>query len=500
MPATQTQPEETLDPGTPQEWASFRALAHRMVDDMLTHLAGLPDQPAWREMPDAVKRALAQPIPLAGIGPEAAYGEFLRYVLPYPNGNLHPRFFGWVQGNGTPLGMMADMLAAGMNPHLAGFNQAPALVEQQVVDWLAQLLGMPGASGLLVTGGTMASTLGLAVARFAKGRESGMDLRENGLQRWPDQASHPPLVFYGSTETHGWARKATELLGLGNRAFRRVPVDAAYRMDLSALATQVGKDWAAGALPFCVIGTAGTVNTGASDDLAALAKFCRRSGLWFHVDGAFGALAYLSESLRPQVAGIEEADSLGFDLHKWGYLPFECACVLVKDPALHRAAFATTASYLAETTRGVMAGGLPFAERGLDLTRGFKALKVWLSLKAEGVDKLVRLIEQNVAQSRYLLQRIAGHSDLELLAPAPLNIVCFRYAPADTPEADLNAVNQELLLRLQEEGIAVPSSTILGGRFAIRIANVNHRTRRRDLDALLAGILRIGRELTERPG
>lgn len=218
------------------------------------------------------------------------------------------------------------------------------------------------------------------------------------------------------------------------------------------------------------------------------------------MDGAFGALAYLSESLRPPVAGIEEADSLGFDLHKWGYLPFECACVLVKDPAVHRAAFATTASYLAETTRGVMAGGLPFAERGVDLTRGFKALKVWLSLKAEGVDKLVRLIEQNVAQSRYLLQRIAWRSDLELLAPAPLNIVCFRYAPADTPETDLNAVSQELLLRLQEEGIAVPSSTMLGGRFAIRVANVNHRTRRRDLDTLLAGVLRIGRELAERPG
>jgi aromatic-L-amino-acid/L-tryptophan decarboxylase len=489
--------EETLDPATPQDWASFRTLAHRMVDDMLSHLASLPEQPAWQAMPERVRNSLArQPIPRIGIGADAAYGEFLGQVLPYPNGNLHPRFFGWVQGNGTPLGMMADMLAAGMNPHLAGFNQAPAMVEQQVIDWMAELLGMPGGSGLFVTGGTMANTLGLTVARFAKAREFGIDVRENGLQQWSDQPAHPPLVFYGSSETHGWARKAAELLGLGNRAFRRVAVDAAYRLDLAALAAQVEKDRAAGALPFCVIGTAGTVNTGSSDDLVSLGRFCHSSGLWFHVDGAFGALAYLSEKLRPQVAGLEAADSLGFDLHKWGYLPFECACLLVRDPAVHRAAFATRASYLAEMTRGVMAGGLPFAERGVDLTRGFKALKAWLSLKAEGVDKLVRLIEQNVAQSRYLVERIAEHPDLELLAPAPLNVVCFRYAPAGTREDQLNAVNEELLLRLQEAGIAVPSSTVLGGRFAIRVANVNHRTRAKDFDTLLAGTLRIGGELT----
>ncbi len=511
-PADATLPDEaTLDPRTPEEWRAFGALAHRMVDDMLAHLAALPQRPAWQPMPASVRAALAEPVPRDGIGAEAAYAHFAERVLPYPNGNLHPRFFGWVQGNGTPLGMMADMLAAGMNPHLAGFDQAPALVEQQVVDWLAALLGMPGASGVLVSGGTMASTLGLAVARFVAMRDAGVDVRADGLQTWPDRRTPPRLVFYGSVETHGWARKAAEFLGLGHRAFRAVPVDADNRIDVRALAAMVDEDRAAGALPFCVVGTAGTVNTGASDDLTALADYCRAQRLWFHVDGAYGALAYLSDALRPQVAGLERADSIGFDLHKWGYLPFECACMLVRNPAVHRAAFAyDTAStrYLATLTRGVIAGGLPFAERGLDLTRGFRALKVWLSFKAHGIDALVRCIEQNVAQTRYLVARIAAHPELELLAPAPLNVACFRYVPsgrATWSDAELDAVNEEILLRLQERGVAVPSSTVLagpaGGRFALRAANVNHRTRRSDLDALVDGAVRLGREvLAERRG
>lgn len=487
--------ELTLDPANAAEWDAFRELAHRMVDDMLDHLSTLREQPAWREMPLDVRASFAGAAPREGIGAGAAYERFVRDVLPYPNGNLHPRFFGWVQGNGTPLGMMADMLAAGLDAHLAGFNHAPALVEHQVLAWLAALMGVPGASGLLVSGGTMASTLGLAVARVSKARELGFDAREQGMQRWPGAATHGPLVFYGSRETHGWARKAAELLGLGDRAFRRVPVDGEYRIDLDALAAMLAEDRAGGLLPFCVIGTAGTVNTGASDDLEALATLAAREKLWFHVDGAFGALAYLSDRLRPLVAGLERADSVGFDLHKWGYLPFECACVLVRDPVLHREAFATTASYLAGTTRGVIAGGLPFADRGIELTRSFKALKVWMSLQADGIDKLVALIEQNVAQTRHLVARVEASDELELLAPAPLNIACFRFAPRGADAKRLDAINEEILLRLQERGIAVPSGTTLDGRYAIRVANTNHRARTEDLDAVVDGVLEIGREL-----
>jgi aromatic-L-amino-acid/L-tryptophan decarboxylase len=213
------------------------------------------------------------------------------------------------------------------------------------------------------------------------------------------------------------------------------------------------------------------------------------------VDGAFGALLRLSQTLRGVVAGIERADSLAFDLHKWGYLPFECACVLVRDAELHRSTFATTASYLGETARGVIAGGLPFAERGVDLTRGFKALKVWLSFKAHGVRAFAQLIEQNVQQAHYLERLVEAHPELELLAPVALNVVCFRYAPPGVEPSLLDVLNQEILLRVQESGTAVPSATILQGRYAIRCANVNHRTRLADFDALVEAVVRIGREI-----
>ena len=488
--------EETLDPVGPAEWSAFRALAHRMVDDMLDHLSTLPDQPAWRPMPDAVRTALRERAPQHGAGAEAAYRDFLELVRPYPNGNLHPRYWGWVQGNGTPLGMMADMLAAGLNPHLAGFNQAPTLVEHQVIGWLAEIMGFPGdSSGLMVTGGSMANILGVAVARYATLTRAGFDIREHGLQPGPGQPRPPRLLCYGSTETHGWARKAVEFLGMGNTAFRRIAVDPEYRLDLAALRRAVQEDRSTGGLPCCVIATAATVNTGAIDDLDAIADFCRDEGIWLHIDGAFGALLRLSDTLRPLVSGIERADSLAFDLHKWGYLPFECASVLVRDRALHRAAFTTSASYLGETARGVIAGGLPFAERGLDLTRGFKALKVWLSFKAHGTEAFARLIEQNVRQARHLADLVEAHPDLELLAPVPLNVVCFRYAPRGFPSGELNRLNEEILIRLQESGIAVPSGTVLQGRYALRCANVNHRSRRSDFDVLVDAVVRIGQEV-----
>ena len=521
--------EHSFDPASPEGWEQLSALGHRMLDDMIAYLRSLPDQPAWREMPTEVQEALREPVPQFGEGAELAYQQFKERILPYPNGNLHPRFFGWVQGNGTALGMLSDMLAAGLNAHLGGFNHAPALVERQVIDWFGELLGMPKAGGLLVTGGTMANTLGLAVARFSGARKHGLNVRDDGLQTWPGRAARKPMVFYGSDETHSWARKATEWLGLGNRAFRRVPVNADFQMDLQALSRMIIQDRADGLEPFCVIGTAGTVNTGATDDLPALASLARRENLWFHVDGAFGALAYLSPSLRNKVKGLELADSIAFDLHKWGSLPFECACVLVRDAEVHKEAFATGASYLATASRGVSAGvswssGVDvapgeasyFSNRGLDLTRGFKALKVWMTLKADGVEKLATMVEQNVAQCAYLADLITSHAELELMAPVPLNIVCFRYCGRATAavesaatdadvivdsvqDADrhirLDSLNAELLQRLQERGIAVPSSTLINGRFAIRVANVNHRSKTADFHTLVDGVVSIGREL-----
>ncbi len=521
--ARQTPTEYTFDPTTPEEWGALCSLGHRMLDDILEYIRTLPSKPAWREMPDEVRAALRESVPINGEGAESAYRQFSELILPYPNGNLHPRFFGWVQGNGTILGMLSDMLAAGMNAHLGGFNHAPAVVERQVIDWFGELFGMRGAGGLLVTGGTMANTLGLAVARFSDSQARGRDVREFGLQTWPGEPTPAPMVFYGSSETHSWAHKATEWLGMGNRAFRRVPVNAAFEIDMEALAVMIAQDRTDGLRPFCVIGTAGTVNTGATDDLRALAKLARAEKLWFHVDGAFGALAYLSHSLRPRVSGLEMADSVAFDLHKWGSLPFECACVLIRDAELHRKAFATNASYLATASRGVSAGvrdsgdanssgeASYFSNRGLDLTRGFKALKVWMTLKAEGIHRIASLVEQNVAQSTYLAGLIKQHDELELMAPVPLNIVCFRYCPRTNSAANgnhseviprhnkachsLDALNAELLQRLQERGIAVPSSTLINGQFAIRVANVNHRSKTADFDSLVESVVDIGREI-----
>lgn len=485
----------SFDPSTAAEWHALTSLGQRMVEEMMHALQTLPNAPVWRPMPAEIREAIQEPVPRDGIGPDAVYAQFVERVLPYPSGNWHPRFFGWVQGNGTPLAMLADMLAAGFNPHLRGFNQAPADIEQLVVTWLGELMGLPGASGLFVTGGSMANTNGLAVARHAAAKARGYSLRADGIQTWPEEAPRKPLVFYGSVETHGWAHKAAEWLGLGRRAFRQVPVDPEYRMDVDVLRHMIAADRAAGLDPFCVIGTAGTVNTGATDPLDAVADVCRDEALWFHVDGAFGALVALSDTLRPVVSGMERADSLAFDLHKWGSMPFECACVLVRDGAMHLDAFHSAPAYLVNTTRGVSADRVTFADLGIDLTRSFKALKVWMQFKSDGVNKLARIIEQNVAQVQDLVAQVGAHPELELLAPAPLNIACLRYRAGELAPEALDALNQELLLRLQERGIAVPSSTRLNGHFAIRVAHVNHRTQSHDIDTMVNAIVAIGREL-----
>lgn len=475
----------TLDPAN---WDEFRTLAHRMVDDSLEHIRTLGDRAPWTPMPSATRATLTgASLPVEGQGEAAAYAEFAEHVLPYTNGNRHPRFWGWIQGNGTPLGMMADMLAAGMNAHLAGLDQAPKLVELKVIEWLASLMGFPkDSSGVLMSGGTMANLVGLAVARHAK---AGFDIRKEGLH------GAPRLAVYASSEVHSWAQKAVELFGMGSASLRRVPATAELRMDVAALSAMIAADRAAGLRPICVIGTAGTVNSGAMDDLNAIADICRRESLWMHVDGAFGALAALSPALKPLVAGMERADSVAFDLHKWGYLPYEIACVLVKDRVVHEAAFSLTPSYLTDEGRGVIAGGLPFADRGPELTRNFKALKVWLSFKAHGVRTIANVIEQNVAQAREFGARVAQLPDAVLSAPISLNIVCFRFAPSTMSTDEQDAYNKEILLRVQESGLAIISGSRISGRYVMRVACSNHRSTWDDYEALLVGLSRIAGEV-----
>ncbi len=474
--------ERTLDPVDATGWAELRRLGHQMMDGMFDHLEGLREQAVWQQVPATTRESISvEELPRAGMGEAAAYEDFVQRVLPYGIGNAHPRFWGWVQGNGTGIGMLAEMLAAGMNPNVGGFNDSATLVEERVIGWLAELMGLPeGSSGLLTSGGSLANQIGLVVGRHAR---AGFDVRGEGL------LGGPPMRVYASTETHSWLKKSLELLGMGRASLCGVAVDADYRMKVDALREAIAADRAKGMRPVCVVATAGTVNTGATDDLEAIADVCAAEGLWFHVDGAFGALAYWSERLRPALRGMERADSLAFDLHKWGYMPYDVGCVLVRDGEAHRAAFASSASYLTAMERGPSAGGIRFAERSAELSRGFRALKVWMSLKSHGTEALTELIEQNVAQAQYLEGLVKAAPQLELAASVPLNIVCLRYAGAN------DAQNKEILMRLQESGVAVPSGTVLEGRFTLRVAISNHRSRQEDFDLLVKTVVATGAEV-----
>jgi len=485
-----TRPEvpDRLDPGLdPEDWEDLRRLGHRIIDDMVDGLSTLREQPVWQPIPDTVRAALRSDLPMEPAGLAAAYEEFRRDVQPYPRGNNHPRFWGWVNGSGLPAGILADLLAAAMNSSVGTYECASTLVEEQVLEWLKQMLGFPPrASAVLTSGCSMSNIIGLAVARHAK---APFDVRRLGVGGAPR-----PMVLYASTELHSSVQKAAELLGLGSDALRLVPVGADFRIRLEDLERAIQDDRSRGLSPFCVVGNAGTVNTGAIDDLERLADLCEQEGLWLHVDGAFGAMAWLCPERWPSLAGLQRADSLAFDLHKWMYLPYDVGCVIVRDAEMHRRAFALTPAYLS-----AMPGGPShpdsFADRGIELTRRFRALKVWLSLKEHGVTRFAQQIRRNIDQAHYLAASLQAHPDTELVVPVSLNVVCFRYVAGGLHPEALDELNRELLVRLQTSGVALPSHTVLDGRFTIRAAITNHRSRYEDLDLLLAEVVRLGGEL-----
>lgn len=477
--------EESLDP---LDWDQLRVLGHQMLDDMFVYLQNVGQRPAWQPVPDQVKAALQQPLPQEPQSIQDVYQEFKDLILPYPMGNIHPRFWAWVMGNGTPTAMLAEMLASAMNPNMGGGDHGGVYVENQVLDWLKEMFGFPlEASGLLVSGASMANVVGLTVARNTC---AGYDVRQLGTCAAPK-----PLVLYASKEAHSCIQKATELLGLGSEALRHIPVDEQYRMRIDLLEQSIAADKAAGFQPFCVVGTAGTVNTGAFDDLEALADICQRENLWFHVDGAFGVFAALVPEMSDCVKGFQRADSIAMDLHKWMYMPFEAGCVLVRSESSHRKAFSLTPDYLAHAVGGVAGGKTWFSDYGVQLSRGFRALKVWMSLKEQGVDKFRYLVRQNIQQARYLAALVDGQPLLERFAPVSLNIVCFRYNPGKFKEDSLNQLNQELLIRLHESGIAVPGYTTLEGKYLLRVCITNHRSKKDDFDLFIEAVVMYGNEL-----
>lgn len=464
----------------PKDWSDLRAQGHRMLDDMLDYLEHIRERPVWQPIPQQVRALFDEPLPRQPGDLAAAHETFMHDILPYAVGNAHPGFMGWVHGGGTPVGMLAEMLAAGLNANLGGRDQIPVEVERQVLRWMRELFGFPAtASGLFVTGTSMANLIGVLVARDAM---LGAEVRQQGVA-----ADGRKLVAYASAGAHGSLAQAMDIAGLGSAALRLVPVNAQQQLDSGSLQRMIAADRQAGLTPFFVIGTAGTVDTGVIDDLAALAEIAQQERLWFHVDGAYGALGMLALDIAPRLRGIERADSIAFDFHKWGQVPYDAGFILVRDGALHQAAFASPAAYLKRETRGMAAGSPWPCDFGPDLSRGFRALKAWFTLKVYGAEQLGRSISGTCAVARHLAQRIEAQPELELLAPVSLNIVCFRYRCA---EAD--RVNAEIAVRLQESGIAAPSTTTVAGKLAIRAAIVNHRTGTAEVDALLKATLEYG--------
>jgi glutamate/tyrosine decarboxylase-like PLP-dependent enzyme len=475
----------TLDPS---DWDAFGEQASFMLRDALDYVRTVRQRPVWRPVPDEIRNEISgEDLPREGQPLDAVYDAFRQWILPYPTGNIHPRFWGWVMGSGTPVSFLADMLAAAMNAHVAGYDQSAALVERRVIGWLAELMGYPpAASGLLVSGGTSANLHGLTIARNSK---LPFDVRARGIQ------GAPPLRVYASVEAHSWLKRACELLGIGAAGLRLIPVDENYEIRLDELERAVDEDRRSGILPFCVVGNAGTVNTGATDDLNALADICASRGLWFHVDGAFGALVRLSPSYAGLAAGIERADSIAFDLHKWPSMNYEIGAIVFRDDDAARQSFATAPSYLQPAGGGIAVEPMWFADRGIQLSRGFRALKAWFSMKTYGVQTLGESIAKNIRQAHFVARFASEHDELELLAPAPMNVVNIRYRPHRASEERLNTLNQRILLELQVRGIAVPSSTVLDGRFALRLAITNHRTQDEDVRFFLNEMIKIGREI-----
>lgn len=474
--------ESGLDPA---DWPAFRREAHAILDEMIDYQEGAGSRPAWRPIPDEVRAALSEPPPREPEDLAAVYARFRTLVLPYPTGNIGPRFFGWVHGAGTAQGMVAELLAAAMNCNLGGRDHMAVEVERQVVGWWREIFRFPvGASGLLTSGSAMANLTALAIARAAK---APFDVRRDGLG-----AGSARLVAYASDEVHGTIPKAMGVLGLGESALRRLPVDRDFRLDVAALRQTIAADRAAGLHPFCVIATAGTVKTGAIDDLDAIGRLCREEDLWFHVDGAFGALAILSPALKSKLQGIERASSLAFDFHKWLNVPYGAGGLLVRDGEAHRTCFASAESYLGRAPRGAAGGGDWYWDFGIELSRPFRALKVWFAMKEHGLGRFGALVEQNCAQARHLANRVASEPSLELMAPVALNVVCFRHRGQGFAAEAQDRLNREILMDLHEQGIAVPSGVTLRERASLRVALVNHRTRRADLDLLVEAVLRLG--------
>ena len=474
----------TLDPA---DWNEFHELAREMIDATVADLKELETKTGWRPLGESDKDAFRTPLPLEGSGLRAAYQDFLRFVKPFPFGQYTRRFWGWAGGVGTPDGVLASLLNAALHSPNIIHHHAGTWTELQVLEWMREVIGFPsGTAGNLTSGGSLANFTGLAVARHVRG---GAQIRKNGVGR-------ARFAVYGSSATHYSIPKSLDLLGLGERAFREIPVNKDYELDPGVLDAAIVRDRRKGYRPICVVGNAGTVGTGAIDPLNDLAEVARHHNLWFHVDGAFGAIAAFSETHRPLVNGIERADSLAFDFHKWLSQPYDAGCVLVANGEALEDTFRFGTTYTAPISGSLTDSPVVFGNRGPELSRALRALPLWLSLKTHGARRFGAMVDKNIEQARYLEELIRAEPRLELLASGPLSVVNFRFRGTGRRHTRaLNDLNAQLVAEIQKRGIAIPSSYSIDGKNAIRVCNLNHRSDHSDFDALVAAAVSVGEEL-----
>jgi glutamate/tyrosine decarboxylase-like PLP-dependent enzyme len=461
----------------------IRDWGNSVIRFMADYHASLPDRKVYGRMSSGeIRNRLDPALPIKGTDFEGLLNVFREAIVPFARQNAHPRMFGYVQSPGTPLAAYADLLASTLNANLTVWRSAPAPVELErlTIDWIRQILGFNAeAGGLFVSGGSMANLTAIAAARQAKDDSSGR------------------LRIYASSETHFSIIKAATLLGIGRENVCQIAVDERFKIHVDDLVTRITSDLAAGYVPFCVVANAGTVNTGAADPLGEIREVANRFQLWMHIDGSYGAFAILAESARKLFVGIELADSIALDPHKWLYLPVDVGCVIYRQPETARAAFAHEAEY----TRiiGQEADeAFAFWDYGPELSRRFRALKVWMLLKGVGLDALGQAIENNLACARYLESMVLASEDFEMVAPVELSIFCFRHVPVhlknESPEA-IDAFNERLLVALQQDGSSYLSNATLWGRFALRGCVLNYRTTMRDMEILLDDLRRVAKSL-----
>jgi glutamate/tyrosine decarboxylase-like PLP-dependent enzyme len=480
-------PEETLDP---ENWDEMKVLAHRMVDDMLDHIKN--SKTSTNKFPTKEERQnLMVPLSKNGEGDEKVYESIVENALPSLVCTKTARFWGFVVGSGSPYGMLTSMLTGAFNMPSDQNISVAFDVNRQTLNWVKDLLNYPReASGIFVTGGSEANFTGLAVARTAMAE---IDMKHTGMQGVPRK-----MTIYVSEEGHHCLERSVELLGFGGENLRLIPTDDDYRIKIDALKEAINRDRAAGYHPFCVIGNAGTVNTGAFDDFNALANLAEKEKLWLHVDGAFGAWVKISKTHKHLADGMERADSLAVDLHKWMSMPYGIGCTLTRHPLEHLKTFVygEEAAYFKSNLDKPMDELLGTSMfMGLRLSNEFLALKPYMLLRANGSEKYGRIVQQNIDQINYLADQIRIQPDMEVCAPVASNIVCFRYSPDGLDEKRLEKLNHSILLALWDVSFPVISDTTIKGKYVLRACNVNHRSRREDFDWLITEVRRLGEKL-----